>query len=34
MTPQGRAKFKREARDWQTQTTAIARILQASLEEL
>lgn len=34
LTPQGRAKLKRETRDWQVQTTAIARILEASLGEL
>ena len=30
----GRAKLKREARDWEVQTSAIARIMQASLEKL
>jgi PadR family transcriptional regulator, regulatory protein PadR len=34
LTPQGRAKLKRETRVWETQTTAIARILEASLGEL
>ena len=34
MTPLGRAKFKREARDWEVQTGAISRILKASLGEL
>ena len=34
VTLQGRAKLKRETRDWEAQTTAIARILQASLGEL
>ena len=34
LTPQGRAQFKREARDWEVQTAAISRILQASLGEL
>jgi transcriptional regulator len=34
LTPQGRAKLKRETRDWEVQTKAIARILQASLGEL
>ena len=34
MTPQGRARFKREARDWEVQTAAISRILKASLGEL
>jgi PadR family transcriptional regulator PadR len=34
LTPQGRAKLNRETRDWEVQTTAIARILKASLEEL
>jgi PadR family transcriptional regulator PadR len=33
-TVQGHARLKRETRDWQTQTTAIARILDASLGEL
>lgn len=34
LTPQGRARLKRETRDWEAQTTAIARILKASLGEL
>jgi transcriptional regulator len=34
VTAQGRAQLKREARDWELQTSAIARILQASLGEL
>jgi transcriptional regulator len=34
LSPQGRAKLKRETRDWELQTTAIARILKASLGEL
>ena len=34
LTAQGRAQFKREARDWEVQTAAISRILQASLGEL
>jgi PadR family transcriptional regulator, regulatory protein PadR len=34
LTPQGRATFKREARDWEVQSAAITRILQASLGEL
>jgi PadR family transcriptional regulator, regulatory protein PadR len=34
LTPQGRARLKRETRDWDTQSTAIARILKASLGEL
>src|ERR1700719_293707 len=29
LTTQGRTKFKRETRDWQVQTRAIARILKA-----
>ncbi len=33
VTASGRAKLKRETRDWEVQTTAIARILQASLGE-
>jgi len=33
LTPQGRAELKRETRDWEVQTTAIARILDASLGE-
>ena len=34
LTPLGRARLKREMRDWEAQTTAIARILRASLGEL
>ena len=34
LTPSGRARLKREMHDWEAQTTAIARILRASLEEL
>ena len=34
LTPQGRAQFKRETRDWEAQTAAITRILKASLGEL
>jgi transcriptional regulator len=34
LTPEGRAKLKRETREWEMQTTAIARILRASLGEL
>ena len=34
LTAQGRAKLRSETRDWQVQTTAIARILDASLGEL
>lgn len=34
MTAEGRARFKREARDWGVQTAAISRILKASLGEL
>jgi transcriptional regulator len=34
LTAQGRATLKRETRDWEVQTTAIARILEASLGEL
>jgi transcriptional regulator len=34
LTATGRAKLKRETRDWEVQTTAIARILSASLGEL
>ena len=33
LTPAGRATLKRATRDWEVQTTAIARILQASLGE-
>jgi PadR family transcriptional regulator, regulatory protein PadR len=34
LTPSGRAKLRRETRDWAVQATAIARILDASMEEL
>jgi PadR family transcriptional regulator PadR len=34
LTAQGRAKLRSETRDWEMQTTAIARILKASLGEL
>ena len=34
LTARGRARFKDEARDWEVQTAAIARILKASLGEL
>ena len=34
LTPHGRARLKRETRDWELQTTAIARILRASSGEL
>src|SRR5687768_2649631 len=34
LTASGRAKLERETRDWKVQTTAIARILQASPEQL
>jgi PadR family transcriptional regulator, regulatory protein PadR len=34
LTAPGRARLKRETRDWEAQTTAIARILKASLGEL
>src|ERR1700694_3314297 len=34
LSAQGRAHLKRETRDWEVQTTAIARILHASLGEL
>ena len=33
-TPQGHARLKRETQDWQAQTTAISRILEASLGEV
>ena len=33
-TAQGRATFKRASREWEAQTAAISRILQASLGEL
>ena len=34
LTARGRARFKDEARDWEVQTAAIARILKASLGEV
>ena len=34
LSTQGRAQLKRETRDWQVQTMAVARILDASLGEL
>jgi transcriptional regulator len=34
LTPEGRAKLRRETKDWEAQTKAIARILAASLGEL
>jgi PadR family transcriptional regulator PadR len=34
LTASGRAQLKRETRDWEAQTTAIARILRASLRDL
>ena len=34
LTASGRAQLKRETRDWEVQTKAIARILKASLGEL
>ena len=34
LTADGRARLKQETRDWEAQTTAIARILKASLGEL
>jgi PadR family transcriptional regulator PadR len=34
LTPAGRAKLRRETRDWEVQTAAIARILRASPGEL
>jgi PadR family transcriptional regulator PadR len=34
LTARGRARLKQEARDWEAQTSAIARILKASPEEL
>ena len=34
LTPQGRATLKRETKDWEQQTAAIARILAASLGDL
>jgi DNA-binding PadR family transcriptional regulator len=33
VTATGRAKLKRETRDWEVQTTAIARVLRASSGE-
>lgn len=33
LTPQGRATLKRETREWEVQTAAIARILKASTSE-
>ena len=34
LTARGRARLKQEAHDWEVQTSAIARILRASPEEL
>jgi DNA-binding PadR family transcriptional regulator len=34
LTPLGRARLRRETRQWEAQTTAIARILAASPGEL
>ena len=34
LTPQGRATLRRETRDWEAQTAAIARILRATPEEI
>jgi PadR family transcriptional regulator PadR len=34
VTPQGRATLKRETREWEVQTAAIARILEATIGEL
>jgi PadR family transcriptional regulator, regulatory protein PadR len=34
LTAQGRARLRSETRDWEVQTTAIARILKASVGEL
>jgi len=34
LTASGRAQLRRETQDWEAQTTAIARILRASLGEL
>ena len=34
LSTRGRAHLKRETRDWQVQTTAVARILDASVGEL
>jgi PadR family transcriptional regulator, regulatory protein PadR len=34
LTPSGRAQLRRETRDWQAQTAAIASVLRASVGEL
>jgi transcriptional regulator len=34
LTPRGRARLKQEARDWEMQTSAIARILKTAPEEV
>jgi len=34
LTPQGRARLARVAKDWETQTAAITRIMRASLGEV
>lgn len=34
LTASGRARLRQESRDWEVQTSAIARILNASLSEL
>ena len=34
LTTQGRARLKRDTRDWQAQTAAIARIMEASTGEI
>jgi PadR family transcriptional regulator PadR len=34
LTPQGRAKLKRDTHNWEVQATAIGRILEASLGEV
>jgi PadR family transcriptional regulator PadR len=34
LTPQGRARLKRETRDWESQAAAIARVLRASPGEV
>ena len=34
LTAQGRSRLRRDTRDWEVQTAAIARILEASLGEL
>jgi transcriptional regulator len=34
LTPSGRGRLRRETRDWELQTAAIARILEASMGEL